>query len=96
MFDPLPAATTVDWFAVVVGGMGNMADSPFGGGDRWRCRHGWCNGNHNNVCRTPKKERPCRSLVRKVNECMGNPAAYAKYQNDPEVAELIAEMRKYM
>jgi len=36
------------------------------------------------------------SIMRKVNECMSNPANIAKYQNDPEVADLIRELRNYM
>eukprot|EP00747_Dinoflagellata_sp_TGD_P219130 gnl/TRDRNA2_/TRDRNA2_91296_c0_seq1.p1 gnl/TRDRNA2_/TRDRNA2_91296_c0~~gnl/TRDRNA2_/TRDRNA2_91296_c0_seq1.p1 ORF type:complete len:451 (+),score=62.92 gnl/TRDRNA2_/TRDRNA2_91296_c0_seq1:118-1470(+) len=32
----------------------------------------------------------------KVAECMRSPAAFAKYQNDPEVGELLRELRKYM
>lgn len=35
-------------------------------------------------------------IMSKVNECMSNPASFAKYQNDPEVAELIRELKKYM
>ena len=35
-------------------------------------------------------------IMKKVNECLGNPASFAKYQNDPDVAELITELRKYM
>lgn len=36
------------------------------------------------------------SIMAKVNECMSNPASFAKYQNDPDVAELISELKKYM
>jgi hypothetical protein len=35
-------------------------------------------------------------IMAKVSECMSNPASFAKYQNDPEVAELVNELRKYM
>lgn len=35
------------------------------------------------------------SIMKKINECMSNPAAFAKYQNDPDVAELIKELRKF-
>jgi len=31
-----------------------------------------------------------------MQECMGNPAAFMKYQNDPDVADLIAELKKVM
>ena len=36
------------------------------------------------------------SIMKKVNECMSNPAAFAKYQNDPDVADLIKELQQYM
>jgi hypothetical protein len=35
-------------------------------------------------------------IMAKVTECMSNPASFLKYQNDPEVAELISELKKYM
>ena len=28
-----------------------------------------------------------------VTECMGNPAAFAKYQNDPEIKAILDELR---
>ena len=36
------------------------------------------------------------AMMKKVNECMSNPASFTKYQNDPEVKELVEELRKYM
>lgn len=35
-------------------------------------------------------------IMQKVSECMSNPAALLKYQSDPEVSELIAELRKFI
>lgn len=35
-------------------------------------------------------------LMKILNECMSNPAAISKYENDPEVAELIKELKKFM
>ena len=35
-------------------------------------------------------------IMKAMQECMGNPAAFAKYQNDPEVGELMNELKKYM
>jgi len=35
-------------------------------------------------------------IMRAVQECMGNPAAFMKYQNDPEVGEVLRELQKYM
>ena len=35
-------------------------------------------------------------VMRVLQECMSNPAAFMKYQNDPEVSELIAELKKLM
>ena len=35
-------------------------------------------------------------VMKAVQECMSNPMAFAKYQNDPEVGELIRELQKYM
>ena len=31
-----------------------------------------------------------------VQECMSNPAAFAKYQNDPEIKELLDVMKDIM
>ena len=31
-----------------------------------------------------------------MQECMSNPAAIGKYRNDPEVAELMKELEKYI
>ena len=35
-------------------------------------------------------------IMKILNECMTNPMAISKYENDPEVAELIKEMKKFM
>jgi len=31
-----------------------------------------------------------------VTECMGNPAAFAKYQSDPEIKAILDELRGIM
>ena len=35
-------------------------------------------------------------IMKIMNECMSNPMAIGKYENDPEVAELIKELKKFM
>jgi hypothetical protein len=35
-------------------------------------------------------------IMKIMNECMSNPAAMKKYENDPDVKELIDEMKKYL
>jgi hypothetical protein len=35
-------------------------------------------------------------VMQAVTECMSNPAAFAKYQGDPEIKELLDELRKIM
>jgi suppressor of tumorigenicity protein 13 len=35
-------------------------------------------------------------IMAAMQECMSNPAAFAKYQNDPEVSQLVNELKKYM
>lgn len=35
-------------------------------------------------------------LMKILNECMTNPMALSKYENDPEVSELIKELKKFM
>lgn len=35
-------------------------------------------------------------IMQILTECMSNPAALSKYEKDPEVSELIAELKKLM
>ena len=35
-------------------------------------------------------------IMKAMQECMSNPMAFSKYQNDPEVGELMRELQKYM
>jgi suppressor of tumorigenicity protein 13 len=35
-------------------------------------------------------------IMAALQECMANPAAVAKYQNEPEIRELVNELQKYM
>lgn len=49
-----------------------------------------------NIQRIMAKAQKNPRIMKAVSECMGNPMAFAKYQNDPEVGELIRELQKYM
>jgi len=35
-------------------------------------------------------------MMKAMQECMANPAAFAKYKDDPEVGELMNELKKIM
>eukprot|EP01003_Olkasia_polycarbonata_P005997 NODE_6061_length_268_cov_22.561644_g5978_i0.p1 GENE.NODE_6061_length_268_cov_22.561644_g5978_i0~~NODE_6061_length_268_cov_22.561644_g5978_i0.p1 ORF type:complete len:55 (+),score=18.49 NODE_6061_length_268_cov_22.561644_g5978_i0:29-166(+) len=35
-------------------------------------------------------------VMKNVQECLSNPASFAKYQNDPDVQELIKKLKQYM
>ena len=80
---------------------GGMGANPFGGmgggggmGDMM--------GKAQELMKNPKvrdimmKAQSNPRIMAKVTECMSNPASFLKYQNDPEVAELISELKKYM
>lgn len=75
---------------------GGMGSSPFGGG------MGDMMGKAQQMMSNPKvreilaKAQSNPSIMQKVQECMSNPASFAKYQNDPDVAELIRELKQYM
>jgi hypothetical protein len=81
---------------------GGGAASPFGGGASPFGGMGDVMGKAQELMTNPKvreimvKAQANPRIMAKVNECMSNPASFAKYQNDPEVAELISELRKYM
>jgi hypothetical protein len=85
-----------------MGGMGGGATgsaNPFGGGMGGMAD---AMGKAQEMMKNPKvreiiaKAQSNPKMMAAVNECMSNPAAFAKYQNDPEVAGLINELRKYM
>jgi len=73
--------------------------NPFGGGVGGM---GDAMGKAQELMKNPKvreimtKAQSNPSIMKKVNECMGNPASFSKYQDDPDVKELIQELRKYM
>ncbi len=79
-------------FAGGAGGAGN----PFGSG------MGDMMGKAQEMMKNPKvmeiigKAQSNPKIMKAVQECMSNPAAMAKYQNDPEVAELLNELKKYL
>lgn len=70
-----------------MGGMGNMGDQM---------------GNVQEMMKNPKvqqlmaKAQSNPKFMKAMSECMGNPAAFAKYQNDPEIGGLIKELQKYI
>jgi hypothetical protein len=82
------------------GGMGGMADmlknmGGMGGmGDNM--------GKAQELMKNPKvmeifaKAQKNPKIMQAMTEVMSNPAAFAKYQNDPEVAEVINELRNFM
>lgn len=77
------------------GASGNpFGSNPFGGGDVM--------GKAQQMMSNPKvreiiqKAQSNPETMKKVNECMSNPMAFMKYQNDPDVAELLSEFKKYM
>jgi len=82
------------------GGGAAAAGNPFGGGAS--PFGGDMMGKAQQMMSNPKvqailqKAQSNPSIMKKVNECMSNPASFAKYQNDPDVKELITEMKKYM
>mmetsp|Transcript_12024 Transcript_12024/g.21871 ORF Transcript_12024/g.21871 Transcript_12024/m.21871 type:complete len:308 (-) Transcript_12024:449-1372(-) len=79
-------------FAGGAGGAGN----PFGSG------MGDMMGKAQDMMKNPKvmeiigKAQSNPKIMKAVQECMSNPAAMAKYKNDPEVAELLNELKKYL
>lgn len=49
-----------------------------------------------NIQKIMAKAQRNPKIMKAVTECMQNPMAFAKYQNDPEVGELIRELQKYI
>lgn len=90
-----------------MGGMGGMADmfknmagggsssSPFGGGmpDMAKVQQMMQNPKIREVM---AKAQNNPKIMSAVTECMSNPAAFAKYQNDPEIRDLINEIKPYI
>ena len=78
---------------------GGAGANPFGGGGAGMND---VMGKAQEMMKNPKVQELMRKaqsnprIMAKVNECMTNPASFVKYQNDPDVAELIGELRKYM
>ena len=75
--------------------------NPFGGGGAGGGM-GDMMGKAQEMMKNPKvmeiigKAQSNPKIMKAVQECMSNPAAMAKYQNDPEVAELLNELKKYL
>jgi len=80
-----------------MGGGGAGAGNPFGG-----AAGGNPMGKAQEMMKNPRimalmaKAQSNPKLQKIMTECMGNPAAMAKYANDPEVAELINELKTFM
>lgn len=78
--------------------MGGMGGNPFGAGGGM----GDAMGQAQAMMKNPKireivaKAQADPRLMAKITECLSNPAAVSKYQNDPELAELIKEVKKNM
>lgn len=72
---------------------GGMGGNPFGGDMMGKAQE---------MLKNPKvreimaKAQSNPKIMAAVQECMSNPAAFTKYQNDPEVGELINELKKYI
>ena len=95
-----------------MGGMGGMGGSagadPFGGSNPFGAGMGGMGGmgdamgKAQEMMKNPKvmeimmKAQSNPKIMKAMQECMSNPVAFAKYQNDPEVGELMNELKKYM
>lgn len=93
-----------------MGGMGGMGappgagagGNPFGGGMPGGMPGGDQMKKAQEMMSNPKvmeiimKAQKNPKIMKAVQECMGNPMAFSKYQNDPEVGELIRELQKYV
>jgi hypothetical protein len=75
---------------------GGAGASPFGGMDPNAMAKAQQMMSNPKVQAIMAKAQSNPSIMKKVNECMSNPAAIAKYQNDPDVADLIKELQQYM
>ncbi|GMH59126.1 hypothetical protein TrRE_jg3900 [Triparma retinervis] len=78
----------------MMGNMGNMGNMGGGGGGMQEMAQ--------KIMQNPKaqgiiaKAQKNPKIMSAVTECMGNPAAFAKYQNDPEIKEILDELRSIM
>lgn len=90
-----------------MGGSGSVSENPSGGGNNPFGVSGNPFGGDamkkaQQMMANPKvreivmKAQSNPRIMQKVSECMSNPAALLKYQSDPEVSELIAELRKFI
>ncbi len=75
---------------------GGAGGNPFGGG------MGDVMGKAQQMAKNPKvreimaKAKGNPKFMKAMSECMANPAAFAKYENDPEISYLIKELKKYI
>ena len=90
-----------------MGGMGGMGGGGGGGGNPFGGMGGMggmgdAMGKAQEMMKNPKvmqlmaKAQSNPRLAAAMQECMTNPAAMAKYQNDPEVKELLDELKELM
>merc|ERR1711865_390443 len=78
-----------------MGGMGNIADmfkNAGGGGAGAGNPFGGAGAGAADPMAQAQKMMHNPKIMAAMQECMSNPAAFAKYQNDPEVSELIQEL----
>jgi len=84
-------------------GMGQTGGgNPFGAGNPFGGMDAGAFNKAQEMMKKPKVQEIMRkaqsnpNVLRKINECMSNPAAFMKYKDDPEVAELIKELQSNM
>jgi len=88
------------------GGVGAAGANPFGGAGGGSPFGGGGMGDAMKQAQELMKNPKIMALMQKaqsnprmmkiMQECMSNPAALSKYENDPEMKELIAELKKIM
>jgi hypothetical protein len=76
------------------GGGGGMPGGMPGGGDQMKKAQEMMS--NPKVREIIMKAQSNPKIMKAVQECMSNPMAFAKYQNDPEVGELIRELQTFM
>ena len=77
------------------GGGGGGGGNPFGaGGDQMKKAQELMS--NPKVREIMMKAQSNPKVMKAVQECMSNPMAFAKYQNDPEIGELIRELQQFM
>merc|ERR1712157_490783 len=79
-----------------MGGMGGMG-SPFGGmggmPDMAKVQQMMSNPKVREIM---GKAQNNPRIMSALSECMSNPAAFAKYQNDPEIRDLLNEIKPFL